>query len=141
MPDFKRLVRRVSETLGPGATPQQVETVSRMFLDELVARAPTTGLPPTSAQPDTKLVVSVVGHALPDIRMDVSNTAADAGYAVLSVRRDDAEHYCSFVFQLAKGADSIPLPELRSRMDALAAANGGTAGVLHADLFATLNST
>ncbi|MDX1741099.1 MAG: hypothetical protein R3178_07390 [Rhodothermales bacterium] len=135
MPDLSRLVRRVSEAMGPTATPERVEAVARAVLDELTQHPAVRA---GSGEAADRLAVVVVGYSDERLARALEDVLSDAGCKVLGYDVP-ADGPGQLVIRASTGGTAVTISELRRRADAVAAQFGACADVQHEALFLAMH--
>ncbi len=135
MPDLARLVRNVSQALGPAATPDRVEAVSRAALEQLLQHP---GGETIRTAAGKRLAVVVVGRTDPMLSPALSEALMDAGCHVESIEAQD-EDAGQLLMWVSAPESGLRIAELRKRVDAIAARHGACADVQHAALFLAMH--
>ena len=102
MTQIRRLVERVTEAMGPEATPDRVEAVARLVLDEVYGadapagtRAPEA--PFVSQEPGERAIVTAYGLDRPGILAAITNVVSDAGCNILDVSQKILQGYFTLI--------------------------------------------
>ncbi len=136
MTDLHRLVQEVAEKLGPTATADRVESLSRMVLDEMLVR---DRLPMNAEGEADRAIVTITGASGREVVDAIETVAEDMTFRVVSITERTSANGSVLLIALSVRTSVANLTLLQQRLDAVAASFGGRVGVLHADLYRVLN--
>ncbi len=99
MSQIRRLVERVTEAMGPDATPDRVEAVAQVVLDEVYGEAgtPAPEAPFVSPEPGERAIVTAYGLDKPGILAAITNVVSDAGCNILDVSQKILQGYFTLI--------------------------------------------
>ncbi len=99
MTQIRRLVERVTEAMGPDATPDRVEAVAQVVLDEVYGEAttPAPEAPFVSPEPGERAIVTAYGLDRPGILAAITNVVSDAGCNILDVSQKILQGYFTLI--------------------------------------------
>ncbi|NNE46974.1 MAG: hypothetical protein HKN37_09980 [Rhodothermales bacterium] len=140
MPDLKRFVGRVADAMGPAATPERVESISRLLLDEILQSGNTVSQAPDSVRPsEHRVVVSAMGPGIEAVRASISRIVTDIGGVIVEVGRDQNEERPDLFMVVALPESGISIAELQTRLDAVSTSKDATVSVQHEELYNAMN--
>jgi predicted amino acid-binding ACT domain protein len=140
MPDLKRFVGRVADAMGPAATPERVESISRLLLDEILQSGNTISHAPNSLRPsEHRVVVSAVGPGIETVRASISSILTDVGGVIVEVSRDQTDDRPDLFMVVTLPESGVSIAELQTRLDAVSTSKDATVSVQHEELFNAMN--
>ena len=136
MIDFHRLVDRIVEVLGPEATPERVETIAAVLLDEFNAQeAVLTAAPRPAAAPGSRVVVTAFGADRPGILAAVTNVVSEAGCNIQDVSQKILQDYFTLIMLADTREMEGSIPDLQQALADLSNRLGVRIIAQHEDLF------
>jgi ACT domain-containing protein len=132
MNDIRQLIGRIAEALGPEATPERVEAVTRVILDELEGTPASGG---ASSSRSERALVTAYGMDSPGIMAAITNVVSGAGANILDVSQKILQGYFTLIMYIDVEPMRISLGELQEQLGREADRLGVRALAQHEDLF------
>ncbi len=128
--DFRRLVSRISDVLGPDATPDRVERIAVALLDEKLD-APSASSSPRGG----KAVVTAYGKDQPGMLHAITSVLSDANYNVLDVSQKILQDYFTVIMIVDGQGARSSVGEVQARLGKVGEERGVRILMQHEDLF------
>jgi ACT domain-containing protein len=129
MKDIRALVTRVAEILGPKATPELVEAISKAFLEEA------EGHPDPVTSSGDRAIVTAYGIDSPGIMAAITQAVSRSGANILDVSQKILQGYFTLIMLVDLSTMKITLRELQDDLNTEAERLGVRALAQHEDLF------
>jgi ACT domain-containing protein len=132
MTDIRRLVSRIAEALGPDATPERVEAVVSIAIDEI-----TTDQSPPLRQPDAggRAVVTAYGIDHRGILTTITSALSDAGCNILDVSQKILQGYFTLIMLVDVSQLDATIEDLQRNLSDAGERLNVRIMVQHEDLF------
>ena len=128
--DFRRLVSRISDALGPDATPERVERIAVALLDEKLD-APSAD----SSSRGGKAVVTAYGKDAPGTLHAITHVLSDANYNILDVSQKILQDYFTVIMIVDGEGARSSVGEVQARLAKVGESRGVRVLMQHEDLF------
>ncbi len=128
--DFRRLVSRISDVLGPDATPDRVERIAVALLDEKL-----DGPTPDSSARGGKAVVTAYGKDAPGMLHAITHVLSEANYNILDVSQKILQDYFTVIMIVDGQGARSSVGEVQSRLGKVGEERGVRILMQHEDLF------
>jgi ACT domain-containing protein len=128
--DFRRLVSRISDVLGPDASPDRIERIAIALLDENLG----TPAPSASAK-GGKAVVTAYGKDAPGMLHAITAVLSDAQFNILDVSQKILQDYFTVIMIVDGTKGRAPIAEVQARLAQVAQERGVRILMQHEDLF------
>jgi ACT domain-containing protein len=129
--DFRRLVSRISDVLGPDASPERVERIAVALLDEKLGSSPSS----TGATRGGRAVVTAYGKDQPGMLHAITGVLSDAGYNVLDVSQKILQDYFTVIMIVDGSGARVSVGEVQKRLAEVEQRRGVRIVMQHEDLF------
>lgn len=135
MTDIRRLVSRIADALGPAATPERVEHLVAIALEEVSGASPDGSS--TLAAPDAggRAIVTAYGIDHRGILTEITSALSDAGCNILDVSQKILQGYFTLIMLVDVGALSTSIESLQQRLSGVGEKLNVRVMVQHEDLF------
>ncbi len=99
MTEIRRLVERVAEAMGPDASPERVEAVAQVVIEEMMRDRPpeSAGTPFVSAEPGERAIITAYGLDRPGILAAITNVVSNSGCNILDVSQKILQGYFTLI--------------------------------------------